>query len=128
MLGGAVVLAIVAAAACGFNPINKMLWSSTFVCAVGAYSLGMMALFYYLVDVRGWQKWTLIFRVVGMNSITIYMAQRIIGFSGISRFFFGGIAGMCPEGWAAVINSFGYILVSWLFLYFLYRKKTFLKI
>lgn len=128
MLGGAVVLAIVAAAACGFNPINKMLWSSTFVCAVGAYSLAMMALFYYLVDVRGWQKWTLIFRVVGMNSITIYMAQRIIGFSGISRFFFGGVAGMCPEGWAAVINSFGYILVSWLFLYFLYRKKTFLKI
>ena len=128
MIGAAVVLAIVAALANGFNPINKMLWSSTFVCAVGAYSLAMMALFYYLIDVRGWQKWTLIFRVVGMNSITIYMAQRIIGFSGISRFFFGGLAGMCPEGWAAVINSFGYILMSWLFLYFLYRKKTFLKI
>ena len=47
---------------------------------------------------------------------------------GVKGFFFGGIAGMCPEGWAAVINSFGYILVSWLFLYFLYRKKTFLKI
>jgi predicted acyltransferase len=88
----------------------------------------MMALFYYLVDVRGWQKWTFVFRVVGMNSITIYMAQRIINFSGISRFFFGGFAGLFPEGWAAVINSVGFIVVCWLFLYFLYRKKTFLKI
>ncbi len=128
MLGAAVVLALVAVAAKGFNPINKMLWSSTFVCAVGSYSLAMMALFYYLVDVRGWQKWTFVFRVVGMNSITIYMAQRIINFSGISRFFFGGIAGLFPEGWAAVINSAGFIVVCWLFLYFLYRKKTFLKI
>jgi predicted acyltransferase len=128
MLGAAVVLALVAVAAKGFNPINKMLWSSTFVCAVGSYSLAMMALFYYLVDVRGWQKWTFVFRVVGMNSITIYMAQRIINFSGISRFFFGGFAGLFPEGWAAVINSVGFIVVCWLFLYFLYRKKTFLKI
>jgi predicted acyltransferase len=128
MLGAAVVLALVAVAAKGFNPINKMLWSSTFVCAVGSYSLAMMALFYYLVDVRGWQKWTFVFRVVGMNSITIYMAQRIINFSGISRFFFGGFAGLFPEGWAAVINSAGFIVVCWLFLYFLYRKKTFLKI
>ncbi|MBO5893545.1 MAG: DUF5009 domain-containing protein [Alistipes sp.] len=128
MLAGAVVLAIVAIAAKGFNPINKMLWSSTFVCAVGAYSLIMMAIFYYIIDVRGCWRWTLIFRVVGMNSITIYMAQRIIGFSGISRFFFGGVAGLCPEGWTAVINSIGYIVVCWLFLYVLYRKNIFLKV
>lgn len=109
-------------------PINKMLWSSSFVLVVGAYSLGMFALFYYIIDVRGWQKWTLFFRVIGLNSITIYMAQSIISFSGISSFFLGGLAGLFSENWSAVILSAGYILACWLFLYFLYKKNTFLKI
>ena len=129
MLGGAVALAAVAVVGNGFVPVNKMLWSSTFVCAVGSYSLAMMALFYYVIDVRGFNgRWTLLFRVVGMNSITIYMAQRIVNFGGISNFFVGGLAGLCPENIAAVITSVGYVVVCWLFLWFLYRKQTFLKI
>ena len=128
MLIGAVVLGVVAWLGNYFVPINKMLWSSTFVCAVGSYSLAMMALFFYIVDVKGWQKWTLPFRVVGMNSITIYLAQSIIGFSGIARFFFGGVAGLCSEPWAAVVNGASFVLVCWLFLYFLYRQKIFLKV
>lgn len=151
MLAGAAVLAVAAVAGNGFVPVNKMLWSSTFVCAVGAYSLAMMALFYYVIDVRGWHgrltsklrvedagsvvadsrhqmSFVTLFRVVGMNSITIYMAQRIVGFSGISNFFFGGLAGLCSEKVAAVVTSSGYVIVCWLFLYFLYRKKVFLKI
>lgn len=128
MVAGAVVLAVAAIAGNNFVPVNKMLWSSTFVCAVGAYSLAMMALFYYVIDVRGHKGWTLFFRVVGMNSITIYMAQRIVDFGGISDFFLGGVTGLCPEGIASVIASAGYVAVCWLFLYFLYRKQVFLKI
>ena len=128
MLGAAVVLALVAIIGKGFVPVNKMLWSSTFVCAVGAYSVAMMAIFYYIIDVRGWQKWTLIFRVVGMNSITIYLAQRFINFSGISNFFIGGFAGLLPEQWASVVTQAGFVTACWLFLYFLYRKQTFLKV
>ena len=128
MVVAAVVLALVAILGDGFVPVNKKLWSSTFVCAVGSYSLFMMALFYYLIDVRGWQKWTLVFRVVGMNSITIYLAQQIINFGGISRYFLGGVAGLCSEPWAEVINDAGFVVVCWLFLYFLYRKKIFLKV
>ncbi len=109
-------------------PINKMLWSSSFVCVVAAYSLFLFALFYYIIDVKGYQRWTLFFRVVGMNSITIYLAQKIINFTQVSDFFFGGIAGKFPEAWANVINSTGYIAVCWLFLYFLYKKKIFLKV
>ncbi|MBQ2429819.1 MAG: DUF5009 domain-containing protein, partial [Alistipes sp.] len=128
MVIGGVVLAVVAWAGNFFVPINKMLWSSTFVCAVGAYSLIMMALFYYIVDVKGWQKWTLVFRVVGMNSITIYLAQRIISFSGINKFFFGGLAGLFSEQVGEVILDAGFVFVCWMFLYFLYRQKIFLKI
>jgi predicted acyltransferase len=109
-------------------PINKMLWTSSFVLVVGAYSLGMFALFYYIIDVRKWQKWTLFFRVIGLNSITIYLAQRIVSFSGINKFFFGGLADILPAQWGDVLLRFGYVAVCWLFLYFLYKKQTFLKI
>lgn len=109
-------------------PINKMLWSSSFVLVVGAYSLAMFSLFYYIIDVRKWQKWTLFFRVIGLNSITIYMAQSIISFSSINRFFLGGLAGMLPENWADLVLRTGYVAVCWLFLYFLYKKNVFLKV
>ena len=109
-------------------PINKKLWTSSFVLVSGAYNVGMFALFYYIIDVKGWQKWTFFFRVIGMNSITIYIAQRIINFSGVSRFFLGGVAAHLPEAWGSLILSCGYVAACWLFLYFLYKKDTFLKI
>jgi predicted acyltransferase len=109
-------------------PINKKLWSSSFVCVVAAYSLIMLAAFYYIIDVRGYRSWTLFFRVVGMNSITIYLAQSIISFQRIANFFLAGLAAKCPEVWANVILTSGYIAVCWLFLYFLYRKNVFLKV
>lgn len=109
-------------------PINKMLWSSSFVLVVGSYSLAMFALFYWIIDVKGWQKWTLFFRVIGLNSITIYMAQKIINFGSIRNFFLGGLVEILPETWGAVVNYAGFVTVCWLFLYFLYRQKIFLKI
>lgn len=128
MVVAAVVFLIVGLAFNGVLPVNKKLWSSTFVCVMAAYSLSMFALFYYLIDVRGWRRWTLFFRVVGLNSITIYLAQRIVGFGRISDFFLGGLASKCPDAVAAVISSAGYVAVCWLFLYFLYRKNVFLKV
>ena len=128
MIAAAVALLVAGLAFNGVVPVNKSLWSSTFVCVVAAYSLAMFALFYYLIDVRGWRRWTLFFRVVGLNSITIYLAQRIVGFGRISDFFLGGVASKCPEALAAVVDSAGYVAVCWLFLYFLYRKNVFLKV
>ena len=109
-------------------PINKNLWTSSFVCFVGGLSFLLFALFYYLVDVKGWRKWTTFFVVIGMNSITIYMAQRIVSFSGISNFFFGGFIGLFPETAQPFIGSVCYIATCWIFLYILYRKKIFLKV
>ena len=109
-------------------PINKKLWTSSFVCVVAGYSLGMFALFYWIIDVKGYKGWVLPFQVIGLNSITIYMAQRIVDFKGISAFFFGGLAAKMPEALAPVVASTGYLLVSWLFLYFLYKKRIFLKV
>ena len=128
LLIAAVVFLIIGLAWNYVFPINKNLWSSSFVCVVAAYSLFLFAIFYYIIDIKGYRRWTFFFRVVGMNSITIYLAQRAISFSYTSRFFFGGLAGKFPDAWASLINATGFIIVCWLFLYFLYKKNVFLKV
>lgn len=109
-------------------PINKNLWTSSFVCVVSAYSLGMFSLFYYIIDVRNNVKWTLFFRVVGLNSITIYMAQKVIDFTAVVQFFLGGLSSLCPEPIGALIATSGYLAACWLLTWFLYKKNIFLKI
>ena len=109
-------------------PINKALWSPSFTLVAGGISFVLFALFYWVVDVRGCRKWTFFFAVIGMNSITIYMAQRVIGFRGARDFLFGGLASLFPEAWGAVVLQIGYIAVCWAFLYFLHRKGVYLKV
>ena len=128
MFGAAAAMLIGGVVWSTFQPINKTLWTSAFTLTAAAYSLAMFALFYYIIDVRGWQRWTGFFRVVGVNSITIYLAQRFINFGDISRNIFGGLAAKLPEAWGAVVLSVGYIALCWLLLYFLDRKKVYLKV
>jgi len=109
-------------------PINKALWSPSFVLVVGAYSLVLFALFYWIVDVLQCRRWAFFFTVIGVNSITIYMAQRIIGFGGANKFLFGGLAGHFPAAWGAVVMAVGYVAVCWLFLLFLHKKDVHLKV
>lgn len=109
-------------------PINKKLWSSSFTLVLAGFSLASFALFYWIIDVRGWKAWSFPFRVIGMNSITIFMAPRIINFSYARDFFLKGTMSLCSEPVARVVGLVGTLLLEWLFLYFLYRKKIFLKI
>lgn len=128
MAGAGVVLIIAGLLWDLVFPINKNLWTSSFVCFVGGISLLLFSLFYYIIDVRGYRKWAFFFRVIGLNSITIYMAQRIINFRYTSDFLFGGIVSLFPESWAGLVSSTGYVALSWLFMYFLYKQKIFLKV
>lgn len=108
-------------------PVNKNLWSSSFVLVCAAYSLAMFSLFYWFIDVKGHKKWTIIFTVAGMNAITIYVACHIIDFWGIGSWFVGGLAGLMGA-WGGVLTAAAHLAVVWLFLYFLYKQKIFLKI
>ena len=109
-------------------PINKNLWTSSFVCLTGGMSLLLFALFYFIIDVKGYRKWTFFFSVIGMNSITIYMAQMIINFRFTTNYLFGGIISLFPETWTQFLNGVTLMTVCWLFLYFLYKQKIFLKV
>ena len=130
MIRVATAVALLALALCldPLQPINKKLWTPAFVFAAGAYSLGMFALFYYIIDVCQWRRWSYFFKVIGVNSITIYMVQRIVRVSYTSEFFFGGLASKLSPEAAAVVLSAGYVAVCWLLLWFLDRKKIYLKI
>ena len=108
-------------------PVNKKIWTSTFVLASAAYSYFALAVFYWIIDVKGFRRWTFFFRVIGMNAITIYMLMRIVDFSGISEYFFGGIANAGGKDWHTLTVLSGKIALEWLLLWFLYSKKTFLR-
>jgi predicted acyltransferase len=109
-------------------PINKYLWSSSFVLFVGGLSLLLFSLFYLVIDIWEYKKWTLFFVVIGMNPITIYLAERIINFRHTATFFFGGLNEILPEAWAPLINGIAITTVGWLFLYILFKKKIFMKV
>ena len=135
---GLMVLAAAALAALGLAiatcfgemsmPINKKLWSASFTFVVGGYSVAMLALFHGVVDVLGWKRWTFFFRVIGMNSIFIYMAMPILGLSGISKYLFAGLVSLLPVALQPLGTSVAFVATCWLLLYFLYRKKVFFKV
>lgn len=73
-------------------------------------------------------KWAFFFVVIGMNPLTIYLASNIIRWESANEFTFRGVANLFPEAWSPIIMSIGYIFIGWMFLYFLYKNKIFLKI
>ena len=128
LLLAGVVLIILALLWDNVFPIHKKLWTSSFVFLTVGIGLLLFGLFYLLIDVLKYRRWSFFFTVIGMNSITVYMAQSIINFNSISRFIFGGLIGLFPEPWKVFLDASAYIAVCWFFLYFLYRKKIFLKV
>lgn len=112
-----------------FFPVNKNLWTSSFVLYAGGWSLMLLGLFYLIIDVWRIKKWAFFFVVIGMNSITIYVLQhRILRFDIIRDFFLKGIYDLSPATVQPFISSLGYIAVVWLFLWFLYRNRIFLRV
>jgi predicted acyltransferase len=109
-------------------PINKNLWTSSFVMNVGGYSLILLSIFYYIIDVKGYKNWAFFFKVIGMNSILIYMSGRFINWSYSNNAFFGWLGQLISNPLNDVILAISFVLVKWAFLYFMYRKKVFLRV
>jgi predicted acyltransferase len=122
------VLVIAAVAVSPVYPIIKKMWTVPYVLLSGGISAMLLALFYYVIDVRGSRNWTLFFRVYGMNSITIYVGARIVSFYAISRFFLNWISVHFSEEWGAVFIALGVLALQEGLLYFLYQRKIFLRV
>ncbi|MCC6162154.1 MAG: hypothetical protein IT182_02275 [Acidobacteria bacterium] len=108
-------------------PVIKNLWTSSYVMIAAGWSLLLVALFYFVIDMQGMRRWAFPFVVIGMNAITIYVAQEFINFGDISKFFLGGLASIVG-GAGPVVLALGAIAVRWICLRYLYRNGTFLRV
>ncbi len=109
-------------------PVNKNLWTSSFVLITAGWSMLALALFFYVIDARGWRRWSFFFIVIGANSILIYLAGRVIDFGHATNFFLDGPLRNVSEQTATVLWWMGFIAVEWIFLWFLYRRRIFLRV
>jgi predicted acyltransferase len=109
-------------------PINKNLWTSSFVLQVGGWSLLLLSLFYYVIDVLGYKKWAFYFKVIGMNSILIYMSGQFIDWEYSTKAFFGWLGQLVMDPYKLVVMAICYVMVKWFFLYFMYHQKIFLRV
>ena len=115
-------------------PVIKKIWSSSYVLMAGGYSTILLGVFYQIVDVWKWQKWCRPFVWIGMNPLTIYLVDNILGgFAGLaSRLVGGNIKAFfdthVAQGFGQImISATGLLLAFWL-AHFLYRRQIFLRL
>lgn len=110
-------------------PINKHLWTSSFVCFVGGFSILFFVFFYLIIDFFGFHKLVFPLILIGSNSILIYIAaEGLIDFKHTADYVFGGLIHFAPLVWQPVFVTLSVTFVQLILLYFLYKRKWFLKI
>ena len=111
-----------------FFPIIKSIWSSSFILYTAGISMIFLSLFYLVIDVYK-QRWLGFFFIpIGMNSILIYTAIVYVNFRYTANYFFKGLGTFLGGDWEPFLTAFGVVLFEWLLLYFLYKKRIFLKV
>lgn len=124
-------------------PLNKNMWTSSYVLVAGGYSLALVALAFWAVEQKGWRTgWTWIWLVFGSNAIAAYMFSELLPgvlhnvhfMSGGKRtdvitFMFDHVFAHIPDpGWAACAYSVSFTAVCFVPVWMLYRRRIFLKV
>jgi predicted acyltransferase len=125
-------------------PINKNLWTSSFVVWSAGLALIFLALLYWMVEIREWRgKWTIAFLVFGMNPIAGFVADALVygpayswsvtGPNGtpviLKQFAFSRLSALpISVAGASLIYSLAAVAFCWALVWVLYRKRIFLKI
>jgi predicted acyltransferase len=121
-----------------FFPINKSLWTSSYVALTGGQAFLALGMCYWFVDVRGWSGWTRPFTVYGVNAITVFFMSGIIaktlgfirvGDVSLQRWIF--VHGF--DRWMSTINaslaySVVWVLAWYVVLQWMYRRGIILKV
>ena len=110
-----------------FFPVVRLIWTSSMVLFAGGWSLLLLALFYWLIDVKGYKKWSFFFIVIGMNAIAAYLLKSFADFNSISNYFFLGAAEHAGV-FKNLILACGVVIIEWMVLWFLYRRRIFFKL
>jgi predicted acyltransferase len=106
-------------------PINKKLSTPSFTLLTCGISAFLLSVFFWIIDIKGYKKWTFFFVVVGANSIAIYVCNSLLNFNSVANVFMGGFDFGKAQ---ALMIAITVAVVKWLFLYYLYRQKIYFKI
>ena len=125
-------------------PLNKNMWTSSFVLVAAGYSLALLTFAFWAIEVRGWRKgWTWVWLVFGSNAIAAYMVSELLpgvldnvtvpdgsGRHAVLNFaIFEHVFAHIPNPhWAAFAYSVTFTAVCFIPVWILYRKKIFLKV
>ena len=112
-------------------PIVKRIWTSSYTLYSGGLVVLMLAGFYALIEWKGWRRWSFPLLVIGANSIAIYvMSWTIERFTASALVRHLGPAPFAVLGlpFEPVLRGLGVLIVFWLILYWMYRRKIFLRI
>jgi len=109
-------------------PVVKKIWTPTWAVFSTGWTLVLLSLFFGVIEGVGWKSWAFPFVVVGLNSIAIYVLANTLGgwiTTNLKRYFGSDWMGGPYEPLKAKLAVTG---VLWLFCYWLYRQRVFLKI
>ncbi len=115
----------------GLCPIVKRVWTPSYTLYSGGLVILMLAGFYGLMEYKGWQRWAFPLVVIGMNSIAVYVMSWTM-----EKFFLATVVrhlGSRPFAilgppFETVLRGFTVIVIFWLVLFWMYRRKIFLRI
>ncbi len=128
ILLGAGVACVVAGWGWGYIfPIIKHLFTSSMVLFAGGWSLLLLGLFYLVIDVLRLRRWSFFFVVIGMNAIAVYMATHVFDFRVLGDIFVRGLSRWTGT-WHDFARAVAAFTTLWLILFYLYRKRTFIKV
>ena len=131
LLSAGIICLIIGYGLSPVTPIIKRISTSTFVFASGGWSVLALALCYWLIDIKKYQKGVLFFAIVGMNPLFIYLFAHVGGADLIRSMvlpFSNAIFGWTGEFTAMLILSAFVLFFLWYLCYWLYKKKILIKI
>jgi len=108
-------------------PIVKHIWTSSYVLYSDGMCYLLLMVFYLVIDVWGFRRWAFPFVVIGTNSIAVYMATRLFDFRIVGDIFVEGVGDRLGD-WYDFVRAAAGFAVIWLILWWMYRKKSFVKI
>lgn len=125
-------------------PINKNLWTSSFVLLTGGFALAFLGFLYWVFEIKNWGgAWTMPVLVFGMNAIVAFVADSIVYGPGYA-FTAKGPNGSsmnwheAAQAWlvssglnaanASLVYAIGAVLFCWVLLWLLWRKRIFIKV
>ncbi len=132
LLLAGVALLMVGYAWSSMSPMIKKLWTSPYVLVAGGWSALLLAGFFWIIEILGWQRWAQPFVWIGMNPIALYIMAHLVDFDRIASYLVGGPVGARLDtllpGLGAVGVSVGGILLCVALARLLYVKKLFIRL